>query len=108
MVFMAKANGTSEVQEHIFENRFMHAPELIRMGADITVADRKAVIRGVPQLLGAPVMCSDIRAGAAMVVAAAAARGKSIIRRIYHIDRGYEKLEHKLKDLGVDASRVKA
>jgi len=108
MVFMAKANGTSEVQEHIFENRFMHAPELIRMGADITVADRKAVVRGVPQLLGAPVMCSDIRAGAAMVVAAAAARGKSVIRRIYHIDRGYEKLEHKLKDLGVDASRVKA
>ncbi|MCM2266876.1 MAG: UDP-N-acetylglucosamine 1-carboxyvinyltransferase [Elusimicrobiales bacterium] len=108
MVFMARANGTSEVHEHIFENRFMHAPELIRMGADITVADRKAVIRGVPQLLGAPVMCSDIRAGAAMVVAAAAARGKSVIRRIYHIDRGYEKLEHKLKDLGVDAARVKA
>lgn len=108
MVFMTRANGTSEVHEHIFENRFMHAPELIRMGADITVADRKAVIRGVPQLLGAPVMCSDIRAGAAMVVAAAAAKGKSVIRRIYHIDRGYEKLEHKLKDLGVDASRVKA
>ena len=108
MVFMARANGLSEVHEHIFENRFMHAPELIRMGADITVSDRKAVVRGVPQLLGAPVMCSDIRAGAAMVVAAAAARGKTIIRRIYHIDRGYEKLEHKLKDLGVDASRVKA
>jgi len=108
MVFMAKAAGTSEVHEHIFENRFMHAPELVRMGADITVSDRKAVVRGVPQLLGAPVMCSDIRAGAAMVVAAAAARGKTIIRRIYHIDRGYEKLEHKLKDLGVDASRVKA
>jgi UDP-N-acetylglucosamine 1-carboxyvinyltransferase len=108
MVFMARANGVSEVHEHIFENRFMHAPELIRMGADITVSDRKAVIRGVPQLLGAPVMCSDIRAGAAMVVAAAAAKGKTVVRRIYHIDRGYEKLEHKLKDLGVDASRVKA
>ncbi|OGR66270.1 MAG: UDP-N-acetylglucosamine 1-carboxyvinyltransferase [Elusimicrobia bacterium GWB2_63_22] len=108
MVFMARANGLSEVHEHIFENRFMHAPELIRMGADITVSDRKAVVRGVPQLLGAPVMCSDIRAGAAMVVAAAAAKGKTVIRRIYHIDRGYEKLEHKLKDLGVDASRVKA
>ncbi|MDD2805949.1 MAG: UDP-N-acetylglucosamine 1-carboxyvinyltransferase [Elusimicrobiales bacterium] len=108
MVFMARANGTSEVHEHIFENRFMHAPELVRMGADITVLDRKAVVRGVPQLLGAPVMCSDIRAGAAMVVAAAAAKGKTLIRRIYHIDRGYEKLEHKLKDLGVDASRVKA
>ena len=108
MVFMARANGVSEVHEHIFENRFMHAPELIRMGADITVSDRKAVVRGVPQLLGAPVMCSDIRAGAAMVVAAAAAKGKTVIRRIYHIDRGYEKLEHKLKDLGVDASRVKA
>jgi len=108
MVFMARANGTSEVHEHIFENRFMHAPELVRMGADITVAGQKAVVRGVPQLLGAPVMCSDIRAGAAMVVAAAAAKGKTLIRRIYHIDRGYEKLEHKLKDLGVDASRVKA
>ena len=108
MAFMARANGTCEVHEQIFENRYMHAPELVRMGADITVLDRKAVIRGVPALLGAPVMCSDIRAGAAMVVAAAAAKGKSIIRRIYHIDRGYEKLEHKLKDLGVDASRVKA
>ncbi len=108
MSFMARANGTCEVQEQIFENRYMHAPELVRMGADITIMDRKAVIRGVPQLLGAPVMASDIRAGAAMVVAAASAKGKSVIRRIYHIDRGYEKLEHKLKDLGVDASRVKA
>lgn len=108
MVFMARANGASEVQEAIFENRFMHAPELVRMGADITVHGQKAVVRGVPQLLAAPVMCSDIRAGAAMVVAAAAAKGKSVIRRIYHIDRGYEHLEHKLKDLGVDAARVKA
>ncbi len=108
MAFMARANGVSEVHEHIFENRFMHAPELVRMGADITLMDRKAVIRGVPHLLGAPVMASDIRAGAAMVVAAAAAKGRTVIRRIYHIDRGYEKLEHKLKDLGVDASRVKA
>ncbi|MDA8130501.1 MAG: UDP-N-acetylglucosamine 1-carboxyvinyltransferase [Elusimicrobia bacterium] len=108
MVFMARANGLSEVHEHIFENRFMHAPELVRMGADITVHGQKAVVRGVPQLLGAPVMCSDIRAGAAMVVAAAAAKGKSVIRRIYHIDRGYERLLQKLKDLGVDVSRVKA
>lgn len=108
MVFMARAAGTSEVHEQIFENRFMHAPELVRMGADITVMDRKAVVRGVAELLGAPVMASDIRAGAAMVVAAAAAKGKTVIRRIYHIDRGYEKLEHKLKDLGVDAVRVKA
>ena len=108
MVFMARANGLSEVHEHILENRFMHAPELVRMGADITVHGQKAVVRGVPQLLGAPVMCSDIRAGAAMVVAAAAAKGKSVIRRIYHIDRGYERLLQKLKDLGVDVSRVKA
>ncbi len=108
MAFMARANGVCEVREQIFENRFMQAPELLRMGADITVTDRNAVIRGVPALLGAPVMASDIRAGAAMVVAAASARGKSVIRRIYHIDRGYEKLEHKLKDLGVDVSRVKA
>ncbi len=108
MAFMARASGTCEVHEHIFENRYMHAPELVRMGADIMITDRKAVIHGVPALLGAPVMASDIRAGAAMVVAAAAAKGRTVIRRIYHIDRGYEKLEHKLKDLGVDASRVKA
>jgi len=108
MALMALADGTSVIRETIFENRFMHAPELVRMGADITIVDKKAVVRGVAELLGAPVMASDLRAGAALVVAAAAAKGKTLIRRIYHIDRGYEHLEHKLKDLGVDASRVKA
>lgn len=107
MAFMAQCSGECEVHEKIFENRFMHVPELARMEADITVMDRKAVIRGVPGLVGAPVMASDLRAGAALVVAAAAARGTSVIRRIYHIDRGYEKLEMKLRDLGVDVRRRK-
>lgn len=108
MAFMAQCDGECEVSEHIFENRFMHVPELMRMGANITVIDKKAIVHGVSGLIGAPVMASDIRAGAALAVAAAAARGKTTIRRVYHIDRGYEKLEQKLKDLGVDASRVKA
>jgi len=107
MAFMARAKGSCEVHEAIFENRFMHAAELMRMGADITVTDRKAVIRGVERLLGAPVMASDIRAGAALIVAAVAAKGKSIIRRIYHIDRGYEKIESKLRLSGVRIERVK-
>ncbi|MFA6434179.1 MAG: UDP-N-acetylglucosamine 1-carboxyvinyltransferase [Elusimicrobiales bacterium] len=107
VAFMSRAEGVCEVHEAIFENRFMHAAELMRMGADITVTDRKAVIRGVDRLLGAPVMASDIRAGAALLVAAAAARGKSIIRRIYHIDRGYEKIENKLRLAGVRIERVK-
>lgn len=107
MAFMSQCAGECEVHEKIFENRFMHVPELMRMEADITVSDRKAIIHGVPGLVGAPVMASDLRAGAALVVAAAAARGTSVIRRIYHIDRGYEKLEMKLRDLGVDVRRRK-
>jgi len=108
MAFMARADGSCEVNEAIFENRFMHAAELMRMGADITVMDRKAVIKGVPRLLGAPVMASDIRAGAALIVAAAAAKGRTVIRRVYHIDRGYEKIEDKLRLAGLKIDRVKA
>ena len=107
MAFMAQCSGECEVHEKIFENRFMHVPELARMEANITVMDRKAIIHGVPGLMGAPVMASDLRAGAALVVAAVAARGTSIIRRIYHIDRGYEKLELKLRELGADVRRRK-
>ncbi|OGS08065.1 MAG: UDP-N-acetylglucosamine 1-carboxyvinyltransferase [Elusimicrobia bacterium RIFOXYA12_FULL_51_18] len=108
MAFMARAKGVCEVNEEIFENRFMHAAELMRMGADITVLERKAVIRGVERLLGAPVMASDIRAGAALIVAAAAAKGMTVIRRVYHIDRGYQKIEDKLRLAGVKITRVKA
>lgn len=108
MAFMARAKGSCEIQEAIFENRFMHAAELMRMGADIAVTDRKAVIRGVERLLGAPVMASDLRAGAALVVAALAARGRTVIRRVYHIDRGYEKIENKLRLAGARIERVKA
>jgi UDP-N-acetylglucosamine 1-carboxyvinyltransferase len=108
MAFMARAKGECSAYEAIFENRFMHAAELMRMGADITVIDRRAVIRGVERLLGAPVMASDIRAGAALIVAASAAKGRTIIRRVYHIDRGYEKIEEKLRNSGVRIERVKA
>lgn len=108
MAFMARVNGKCEVHEAIFENRFMHAAELMRMGADVTVTDRKAVIKGVERLLGAPVMASDIRAGAALIVAAAAAKGETIIRRVYHIDRGYEKIEAKLRRAGLRIERVRA
>jgi UDP-N-acetylglucosamine 1-carboxyvinyltransferase len=107
MAFMAQCSGACTINEKLFENRFMHVPELARMEADITVSGSKAYIRGVPGLMGAPVMASDLRAGAALVVAAAAARGTTVIRRIYHIDRGYEKLEMKLRDLGVDVRRRK-
>jgi UDP-N-acetylglucosamine 1-carboxyvinyltransferase len=108
MAFMTRVKGECSVHETIFENRFMHAAELMRMGADITVTDRKAVVRGVERLLGAPVMASDIRAGAALIVAAAAAKGTTIIRRVYHIDRGYEKIESKLRQAGVRIERVNA
>ncbi len=108
MAFMARAKGECEARETIFENRFMHVPELMRMGADITVVDRKAAVRGVERLLGAAVMASDIRAGAALIVAASAAKGRTVIRRIYHIDRGYEKIESKLSQAGVRIERVRA
>ncbi|HBB67117.1 MAG: UDP-N-acetylglucosamine 1-carboxyvinyltransferase [Elusimicrobia bacterium GWA2_56_46] len=108
MAFMARVDGKCEVHEAIFENRFMHAAELMRMGAEIMVTDRKAVIKGVERLLGAPVMASDIRAGAALIVAAAAAKGETVIRRVYHIDRGYEKIEAKLRRAGLRIERVKA
>jgi len=108
MAFMARAKGICEVREEIFENRFMHAAELMRMGADISVMDRRAFIKGVPGLLGAPVMASDIRAGAALIVAAAAAKGRTVIRRVYHIDRGYEKIESRLRAAGIRIKRKRS
>ena len=105
MACLAVADGVSFVWETVFENRFIHAAELNRMGANIRVAGDKAVIVGVPNLIGAPVMASDIRAGAALVLAGLAAKGTTVIDRVYHIDRGYEHLETKLASLGATITR---
>ena len=106
MAFMARCSGECEINERIFENRFMHAAELRRMGADIEVSDHRAFIKGTERLLGAPVMASDLRAGAALVIAALAAEGRTLIKRVYHVDRGYERLEEKLSLLGADIKRT--
>ncbi len=104
---MAAATGTSVVTETIFENRFMHVPELQRMGADITLHGGSAIVRGVPNLTGAPVMASDLRASASLVLAGLIAEGETVVRRIYHLDRGYERLEEKLAGVGAEIERVK-
>ncbi len=100
MTLMCLSAGKSEVEETIFENRFLHAAELLRMGASISVHGNHARIFGVKKLIGAPIMASDIRGGAALLVAALAAEGHSVLQRVYHIDRGYEKIEDKLSALG--------
>lgn len=105
MACLSVADGVSFVWETVFENRFIHAAELNRMGANIRVAGDKAVIVGVPNLVGAPVMASDIRAGAALVLAALSAKGTTIVDRVYHIDRGYKNLETKLASLGAEIKR---
>jgi UDP-N-acetylglucosamine 1-carboxyvinyltransferase len=96
MALMTTASGASMVTETIFENRFMHVPELMRMGANINVHGASALVRGVPQLMGAPVMATDLRASVSLVVAGLAAAGETVINRVYHLDRGYERLEEKL------------
>ena len=105
MACLTVAEGVSLIRETVFENRFMHAAELNRMGAYIRVAGDKAVVVGVPSLVSAPVMSSDLRAGASLVLAALAAKGKTLVDRIYHIDRGYEKIETKLQALGANIVR---
>ena len=107
IALMASANGTSVVTETIFENRFMHVPELQRMGADITLHGGSAIVRGVPNLTGAPVMASDLRASASLVLAGLIAEGETVVRRIYHLDRGYERMEEKLAGVGAEIERVK-
>ncbi len=107
MAYMALCTGKARVREAIFENRFMHAAELIRMGASIVVDGNTATIRGVPDLSGAEIMASDIRAGAGLIVAALAAQGSTKIGRVYHIDRGYERIENVLRRLGAKILRVK-
>ena len=105
MACLSIADGVSLVRETVFENRFIHAAELNRMGAYIRVAGDKAVIVGVPSLIGAPVMSSDLRAGASLVIAALTAKGTTLVDRVYHIDRGYEKIETKLQALGAGITR---
>jgi UDP-N-acetylglucosamine 1-carboxyvinyltransferase len=107
MSFMCLADGTSIIRENIFENRFMHCPELIRMGADITVRGREAIVRGVKEYRGAPVMATDLRASACLINAGLAARGETHISRVYHLDRGFEKIEVKLQQCGARISRQK-
>ena len=100
------AEGVSEVTETIFENRFMHVQELIRMGAQIDIRGNTAIIRGKEYLEGASVMATDLRASASLVIASLAARGQTTIERIYHLDRGYEKLEDKFNQLGANIKRI--
>jgi len=107
MALMALAEGRSVITESVFENRFMHVNELLRMGADVTIAGSSAVVQGVPHLLGAPVMATDLRASACLVVAGLAAQGDTVVSRIYHLDRGYEAIETKLTALGAEIRRVK-
>ncbi len=107
MALMSLAQGSSLVEETIFENRFMHVPELSRMGADIHLSGSKAMLRGVPKLIGAPVMASDLRASASLVLAGLAAKGETHVQRIYHLDRGYEAIEDKLNAVGASIRRIK-
>ncbi|HEY0263330.1 MAG TPA: UDP-N-acetylglucosamine 1-carboxyvinyltransferase [Granulicella sp.] len=106
MALATQAEGTSNIVENIFENRYMHVQELIRMGANITVQGRTATVRGKTPLQSAAVMCSDLRASAALVLAALVADGETILDRVYHIDRGYERLEEKLRGLGAQIRRM--
>ncbi|MBL4614778.1 MAG: UDP-N-acetylglucosamine 1-carboxyvinyltransferase [Magnetovibrio sp.] len=108
MVLASVAQGASMITETIFENRFMHVPELVRMGADINIHGRSAIVRGVQKLSGAQVMATDLRASSSLVLAALVAEGETIINRVYHLDRGYERLEEKLAACGADIKRVRA
>jgi UDP-N-acetylglucosamine 1-carboxyvinyltransferase len=107
MTLMTIAEGTSLITENIFENRFMHVAELKRMGADITIEGATATVKGVDFLKGAPVMATDLRASASLILAGLAARGKTVIDRVYHLDRGYEKIEAKFEQLGAKIRRIK-
>jgi UDP-N-acetylglucosamine 1-carboxyvinyltransferase len=107
MSVMAVAQGVSTISETIFENRFMHVPELARLGADITIRGNTAVVRGKSNLRGAPLMATDLRASASLILGGLFAQGETVVNRIYHLDRGYEKMELKLKKLGASIEREK-
>ncbi len=106
MALMCVAEGASMITETIFENRFMHVPELTRMGARIKYHGQSAIVRGVPKLSGAPVMATDLRASVSLVLAGLAAQGETIVNRVYHLDRGYEAVERKLAAVGADIERI--
>ena len=106
MALMTQAEGISFVTETIFENRFMHVPELMRMGANIRLEGRQAIVAGPSQLSGAQVIASDLRASASLVIAALAANGETVVDRVYHIDRGYEHIEAKLAGVGARIRRI--
>jgi UDP-N-acetylglucosamine 1-carboxyvinyltransferase len=106
MALATQAEGTSIITENIFENRFMHAQELVRMGANIKIEGCRAVVRGKTPLSAAAVLASDLRASASLVLAALVADGETIIDRVYHIDRGYENIEEKLKGVGAQIRRI--
>jgi len=106
MAMLALGDGASVLTETIFENRYMHVPELARMGADIQVRGRTAVVQGVDRLVGAPVMATDLRASMSLIIAGLVADGETQVSRIYHLDRGYERLEEKLSAVGADIERV--
>jgi len=106
MVLMCKANGVSKLRENIFENRFMHVPELNRMGAKIKIKGNQAIIQGKKKLNGAELMATDLRASVSLVLAALSSKSKTIINRIYHLDRGYEDIEKKLSNCGAQIKRV--
>jgi UDP-N-acetylglucosamine 1-carboxyvinyltransferase len=107
MALMTTAEGESVIHENIFENRFMHAPELARLGADIAVHAGEAVVRGVEGLKGAPVMATDLRASMSLVIAGLVAEGETTVGRVYHLDRGFERMEEKLGACGADVRRIK-
>jgi UDP-N-acetylglucosamine 1-carboxyvinyltransferase len=106
MALMTTARGTSVIRETIFENRFMHVQELARLGADIQLHGDTATIRGVKTLKGAPVMATDLRASVSLVIAGLVAEGETMVNRVYHLDRGFERLEAKLSGCGADIERL--
>jgi UDP-N-acetylglucosamine 1-carboxyvinyltransferase len=106
MALMTRANGTSHITETIFENRFMHVQELVRLGARIQLDGERATIEGVERLKGAPVMATDLRASVSLVIAALAAEGETMVNRVYHLDRGFERLEDKLSACGAAIERI--
>jgi len=108
MALLCTAEGTSVLEETIFENRFMHAPELMRMGAEIDVQGGMATVTGVDRLKGAPVMATDLRASVSLILAGLAAQGETMVSRVYHLDRGYERIEEKLRAVGASVERVRS
>ena len=106
MALMTRAEGASMITETVFESRFMHVPELSRMGANVTIHHESALVRGVPKLRGAEVMATDLRASVSLVIAALAAEGETMVNRVYHLDRGFERLEDKLSACGADIERI--